>query len=245
MSIASRRVSAVLAVTVGLVSVGCAAESDAEDGTVSVASAAKIKGGRVDCFPSCEQKEYDALTKDGLTKACADLKAAWKKPVKKPAWPGWDDKKPICIGHKGSIEKRTDCNRLVDAPGWTYCKNELMLNCAKESEPGWGPLVLVPPEGGFPEPLEPPTVTDQELKCIKQWKCPTKKDTATRSVRLQPSATAVCLAGGGECDACDGSWIVEEPAPVVGPPVAPTPQPTPVPVVLDYATDTQVRSAAD
>lgn len=187
-------------------------------------SAAKLPGGRVDCFEKCEQKEYETLTKDGVAAACAALKKEWKDPNPKstPPWPGWDDKKPICIGHKATITDLTHCNRLVEAPGYTYCKNQLMLVCVKEKQPGFGPIELHPPGKKFPPPMDPKSVTDSELRCIELWKCPYKTvKTASVSTErgIAPAAVASAQAEActdGSCQVCDDSWFKvvppEEPA---------------------------------
>lgn len=218
---------------------------DAEEGLGEDGAAAKLPGDTVDCFPGCKQADFDKLTKVGdkgkydLAKACKNLLDGWSKPAKgtPPAmdWPGWDPKKPICIGHKDSIKDRKDCNRLVDAPGWTECKNELMMACAKDKQPGWGPIILVPPKGGFPKPRNPPSITDQELACIKQWKCDVKNSDAlpksAGGVRIK-SAVPVCVE---ESCGCDGSWVVEEQPPTDE--VEVTPEPVAVdalPVETDY-----------
>jgi len=200
-------------------------ESVGDDG-----AAAKLPGDKTDCFASCKQADFDKLTNVGdkgkfdLGTACKNLMGEWSKPVANPAWPGWDPKKPICIGHRKSIEGRKDCNRLVDAPGWTECKNELMLACARDKQPGWGPIILVPPTGGFPPPRNPPSITDQELACIDKWKCPTQADVQKKSAGLRAKAYAPVV--------CDDSWVSEE-VPTSDPPAA-TPVVDAVPVESDY-----------
>ena len=203
-----------LAFASSCIAVGCSAAS--ADDLGSVESPAKVGKDTTDCFESCKQNDYDTLTKDGLDKACATLQDGWKKPKDKTkdtiAWPGWDPKKPICIGHRKGIEGRGDCNRLVDAPGWTECNNELMLVCSKEKKPGFGPIILVPPPDGFPAARKPPSVTDQELACIAQWKCPTTT-TKTKAVSFGVAAQTCAVTDGvsGSCG-CDSSWVTEEAA---------------------------------
>lgn len=242
----------VAAAAVALAATACTV--DAEEGLGEDGAAAKLPGDSADCFPGCKQADFDKLTLVGppdpkakdpkkptydLAKACKNLQDEWSKPAKgKPPamdWPGWDPKKPICIGHKDSIKDRKDCNRLVDAPGWTECKNELMMACAKGKQPGWGPIILVPPKGGFPKPRTPPSITDQELACIKQWKCDVKNSEAlpkaAGGVRIK-SAVPVCV---DESCGCDGSWLVEEQPPADT--VEETSEPVAVdavPVEIDY-----------
>ncbi|MCA9589606.1 MAG: hypothetical protein KC657_30075 [Myxococcales bacterium] len=205
-----------------------ACSSSPDEGALSLASPATIDGDKVDCFPSCKQDDYKKLKAGGLAKACADLKAGWKKPRAagggKVAWPGWDDKKPICIGHRKDIEPRKDCNRLVDADPWDECRNQLMLECAKAKQPGFGPIIIVTPPK---PPKSPPSITDQEMACIKQWKCPTKaKSTRPTTFADAPAEDTVvadvCAPGDASCSTCDDSWVIEEPtalAPVVDEPV--------------------------
>jgi hypothetical protein len=194
-----------------------ACSSSPDEAATSIESPAKIDGDKVDCFPSCKQADYEKLKKGGLAKACADLKAAWKK-----GKPGWDDKKPICIGHRKDIEPRKDCNRLVDADPWDECRNQLMLECAKAKQPGFGPIIIVTPPK---PPKSPPSITDQEMACIKQWKCPTKK-ASLRPANFADAADEVtvdvCAPGDTSCNTCDDSWVIEEPealAPVVEEPI--------------------------
>lgn len=211
------RNSTISAVVLALSLLAACSSADLEDVGV-VDSPAKIKGDRADCFPGCSQKDYDALVKDGLAKACKTLKDGWAK--KSGSWPGWNDKLPICIGHRKTIEPRTDCNRLVDAPDWTECKNQLMLVCAKEKQPGFGPIRVYPPtKDGFPSPKVPPSITDQELACLDQWKCPNKVIKPASAGVAPRATTSVCLADDDVCSNCDDSWVsyqpaADEPAPV-------------------------------
>jgi len=217
--------------------IACATEST--ERFADVASEAKTKPGERDCFPSCPQADYDDLVKDGIPDACATLRKGWEKAVP-PDWPGWDDDKPICIGFKDEIKGRTDCNRLVDAPGWTACKNELMLVCAREKQPGFNKIIFVPPEGGFPEARKPPSITDQEQACIKKWKCPLQKPPRKPPTKppkkkdaLAPAAVAVCH--GDECPTaeCDDSWVEEASQPERAPDAGPsTSVDVPVPIPL-------------
>ncbi|MBX3191574.1 MAG: hypothetical protein KF819_31560 [Labilithrix sp.] len=205
-----------------LAPVAACSSADVE-GVSSVESPATIDGDTVDCFPGCKQADYKTLVKGGLDAACKTLKDGWAKP-QLPKWPGWDDKLPICIGHKKDIENRKDCNRLVDAPGWTECKNQLMLVCIKEKKPGFGPIILVPPKGGFPPALKPPSITDQELACIDQWKCPTKKASLSGGLGLATVAAECTRGPDGTCAVCDDSWVREEPQ--ILEPATPEPVPT-------------------
>jgi hypothetical protein len=177
---------------------------------------AKYGEDKTDCFPGCKQDDFDKLIKfDGkvdLDKACAALIAGWKDAKPGTAttlpWPGWNKDLPICIGYKDQIKDRKDCNRLVDAPGWTECKNQLMILCSKEKKPGFGKIILVPPPGGFKEPRTPPSITDQEQACIKQWKCETT--TATKSISTK-STTEMVDASCPDC--CYSDWVTEEAPP--------------------------------
>lgn len=197
------------AMSLTLALVACTTES--VDLTSSDEAAATVGDDAVDCFPQCAQADWEALMKDGLDKACAGLVAGWKDPARQDPpqvdWPGWNPKKPICIGFRSDIVGRTDCNRLVDAPGYTSCANQAMLLCAKENEPGFGPIILVPPKGGFPKPRPSPSTTDSELACIKQWACAVKNPKALPK-SLGVRATATCE--GDACLECDSSWFVEE-----------------------------------
>ncbi|MBS2017127.1 MAG: hypothetical protein JST00_29845 [Deltaproteobacteria bacterium] len=202
-----------------LTATGCT--SDPLEAVEETDSAAKVGREDDDCFPRCKQQDFNDLVnvgKDGkedLDTACANLIADWKDPVKqappKVNWPGWDPKKPICIGHNEEIKKRKDCNRLVDAPGWTPCKNQLMLVCSWKKKKGFGQIILVPPTDGFPAPIDPPSITDQELACIKQWSCKVKNPSALPK-SISPAAS-MPQCDGPTCSSCDSDWVIEEQAP--------------------------------
>ena len=164
----SPRVVLTCFLALGLIGSACSSRDAGDDPATSrVEQPAKAPGDKSDCFPSCKQADRIDPTDANCKKLVDDLK------VNNPS--GWDPKLPTCIGFKDDIKDKAGCNKLVDYPNWTDCVNQEMLECTRGKKPGFGPVKLTPPAGGFPAPRDPPSVTDEEQACITQWKCPTAK----------------------------------------------------------------------
>lgn len=222
------RNSVLLTAVVGLsLAISACSSADVED-VGEQGQAAKIKGDTNDCFPTCSQADWEKLVgkeEKNLKDACASI---LKDLQKRGNWKVAEKGKPeteICIGFKSVIDKVTDCNVYSLTPQ-DDCKNQAMLQCSKIGAPGFGKLRPVPPPKdpkyppggplpGFPPPKDPknPSVTDQEIACIAQWKCPNTLKTFSAGVNPTATTTArasadVCTTdSSASCGVCE-EWVV-------------------------------------